>query len=54
MEDQNNLLMQLHDTLDDQDTFLVKLPHKFKDDLTDPEVFDNITGTMQITEKKKN
>ena len=33
----SSLLDQLDSVLDDKDTFLIKLPHKFKEYLTDPE-----------------
>ena len=46
MEDQDPLV-QLHNILEDQDTFLVKLPHSLKEKLAGGEDFDEIVGAIQ-------
>ena len=46
MVEASDPLLQLANILDDQDTFLVKLPHSLKDLLVGGEDFDNITGEI--------
>ena len=45
MEGQD-VLAQLRNILDDQDTFLVKLPHSLKQQLAGGEDFENMTGEI--------
>ena len=54
MEESSNQIEQLNNLLDDQDTFLVKLPNSLKYLISEPDVFENIAGSMHIDHQKNN